>query len=193
MFFLPDPSSGGSCAVAFPPEAAPLTFRTGSPQPTCAGTGCGTSWAGFFCAGYPLKQNPDFLDPGNPDSVQNPDSAYYEDWDGIITRTTTTTSTRTSTTTAPTSNRTPDGSIGDTCYLKVDCDDDCPSDQILACRNGVCSCAADQNIPPYGTMCQSLQGCLNVYWCAPGDTMVCEPRDYSNGKGLCLCIAGSTD
>ncbi|KAL3443670.1 hypothetical protein BJX65DRAFT_311644 [Aspergillus insuetus] len=118
----------------------------------------------------PLKQNPAFLDPRSPDSVQNPDSPYHEDWDGTITRTTTT-STRTSTTTAPTSTRTLDGSIGDTCSFKVDCDDDCPSDQILACRNGVCSCAADQNIPPYGTMCQSLQGCLNVYWRAPEDTM----------------------
>jgi hypothetical protein len=189
-------NSGGSCPVAFPPETLPLTFRTGASQPTCAGAGCGSSCGGgFFCAGSPLKQNPDFLDPRNPDSVQNPDSPYYGDWDGTITRTTTTTttSTSTSTTMAPTSTRTPDGSIGDTCYANEKCDDDCPTGQILACRNGVCSCAADQNIPPYGTMCQSLEACLSVYWCASGDTMVCEPRDYSHGEGLCLCVAGSND
>ncbi|KAL2811377.1 hypothetical protein BJX63DRAFT_399158 [Aspergillus granulosus] len=36
-------SGGGSCPVAFPPEAPALTFRTG----------CGSSCAGFFCPGSP--------------------------------------------------------------------------------------------------------------------------------------------
>lgn len=80
--------SGGSCPVNFPPRAPTLTFRTGGPQPTCtSGTACGTGCKGFFCpAGNPLAQNPDFLDPRNPDSVQNPTGPYYGDWDGAITR-----------------------------------------------------------------------------------------------------------
>jgi hypothetical protein len=186
-------SSGGSgsCPVAWPPEAPSLTFRTGPAQPTCAGAGCGSSCAGFFCAGSPLKQNPDFLDPRNPDSVQNPDSPYYKDWDGTITRTTTTT---TKTTSTPTSTPTEDPGvpIGGTCSYNGQCEGNCPKGQLLACNNGVCSCTPDQNIPPYGTLCQWLQDCTDVYWCALGDTMVCETRDYSNGNKVCLCIKGSS-
>ncbi|KAL2126620.1 hypothetical protein VTI74DRAFT_527 [Chaetomium olivicolor] len=81
--------SGGSCPVQFPPDTPTLTFRTGPAQPTCSsGSACGSACKGFFCAGSPLKQNPDFLDPANPDSVQNPDSPYYGDWDGTKPRVT---------------------------------------------------------------------------------------------------------
>ncbi|KAK4040642.1 hypothetical protein C8A01DRAFT_35295 [Parachaetomium inaequale] len=66
-----------------------MTFRTGQSYPTCAGVGCGSSCKGYFCEGNPLTQNPDFLDPRNPDSVQNPIGPYYGDWDGTITRSTT--------------------------------------------------------------------------------------------------------
>ena len=92
---------GDSCPVAFPPPVPTLTFRTGAAQPTCAGAGCGSACAGFFCAGSPLTQNPDFLDPRNPDSVQNPDGPYYNDWDGTITRSTTTTTSTSTSTDAP--------------------------------------------------------------------------------------------
>ncbi|KAG7294022.1 hypothetical protein NEMBOFW57_004083 [Staphylotrichum longicolle] len=34
-----------------------------------------------------------FLDPRNPDSVQNPSGPYYNDWEGVITRSSSTTST----------------------------------------------------------------------------------------------------
>jgi hypothetical protein len=66
---------------------------------------CGSSCAGFFCAGSPLKQNSDFLDP------RNPDSPYYGDWDGAITRTTTTTR---ATTATPMGNKIPEVLIGGT-------------------------------------------------------------------------------
>ncbi|KAL4885767.1 glycosyl hydrolase family 71-domain-containing protein [Aspergillus karnatakaensis] len=187
-------TSSGSCPVAFPPEAQPLTFRTGSPQPTCAGTGCGSACgSGFFCAGSPLQENPDFLDPRNPDSVQNPDSPYYEDWEGTITRTTTrtttTTSTRTSTSTsAPTSTGTP---IGGSCSSAGQCTGDCSPVQALDCIDGECKCRGNQGVPPYGTQCQSVQSCLDFYNCDKGDSMVCEERDYSHGAPLCLCIKGS--
>lgn len=93
--------TGGSCPVQFPPEAPTLSFRTGGPQPTCAsGSVCGSGCKGFFCEGNPLSQNPDFLDPRNPDSVQNPSGPYYNDWEGVITRSSSTTST------APTSTST---------------------------------------------------------------------------------------
>ncbi|KAL5049507.1 glycosyl hydrolase family 71-domain-containing protein [Aspergillus fruticulosus] len=182
-------SSDDSCPVVnFPPQPSPLTFRTGQAQPTCGG--------GFFCPGTPLKQNPDFLDPRNPDSVQNPDSPYYGDWDGTISRITTTTTTSTTTTSStrtatatPTLN--PEVPIGGSCDVNSKCVGDCDEGDLLGCVNGVCNCYPDQNIPPYGTMCQSLESCTSFYYCARGDTMVCEERDYSNGNKLCLCIAGS--
>ncbi|KAJ0413073.1 glycosyl hydrolase family 71-domain-containing protein [Aspergillus carlsbadensis] len=186
----------GSCPVAFPPEAETLTFRTGAAQPTCAGSGCGSGYGrGFFCAGSQLQQNPDFLSPRNPDSVQNPDSPYYGDWDGTITRTTTTTTTttRTSTTSAPTSTAIGDGSLGSLCTWHESCDADCPTDQKLRCRAGRCTCADDQNLPPLNTQCQGLSSCLGTYWCYSKDFMVCEPREHTNGFSICLCIAGSDD
>ncbi|KAL2844872.1 glycosyl hydrolase family 71-domain-containing protein [Aspergillus pseudodeflectus] len=187
-------SSSNPCPVAFPPQASPLTFRTGAPQPTCARTGCGSSCGGgFFCAGSPLQQNPDFLDPRNPDSVQNPDSPYYDDWDGTITRTSTTTSTRTATTAAPTSTGIGDGSIGSSCLWHDQCDANCPTDQKLRCRGGTCTCADDQNLPPLNTQCQGLSSCLGTYWCYSKDHMVCEPRDHTNGNSICLCVAGNED
>lgn len=77
---------GGSCPIAFPPSASPVTFRTGSPSPTCtSGSGCGSLCEGFFCDNSPLEQNPDFLDPRDPDSVQNPTGPNYGNWDGTTT------------------------------------------------------------------------------------------------------------
>lgn len=74
---------GSPCPVAFPPSASSVTFRTGSPSPTCiAGLRCGSLCEGYFCDRSPLKQNPDFLDPRNPDSVQNPAGPNYGNWDG---------------------------------------------------------------------------------------------------------------
>ncbi|KAK5653721.1 hypothetical protein OQA88_8752 [Cercophora sp. LCS_1] len=75
--------SGGSCAL--PPKPSPVTLRpTGTPGPVCAAgsLGCGQRCRGFFCQDSPLTTNPDFLDPRNPDSVQNPASPKYGDWDG---------------------------------------------------------------------------------------------------------------
>ncbi|KAL4929521.1 glycosyl hydrolase family 71-domain-containing protein [Aspergillus undulatus] len=191
-------SSDDSCPIVnFPPQPSPLTFRTGQAQPTCvADSACGTSCGGgFFCPGTPLKQNPDFLDPRNPDSVQNPDSPYYGDWDGTVSRTTTTTTTTSTKTTTRTATATstlfPEVPIGGSCDSNSECVGDCDEGDLLGCFNGVCKCYPDQNIPPYGTMCQSLDSCTRVYYCARGDTMVCEERDYSNGNKLCLCIAGS--
>jgi hypothetical protein len=81
--------SGGSCPVAFPPKVSPVTFRAGPPQPTCSsGAACGSACTGFFCSGSTLTQNPDFLDPRNQDSVQNPQGPYYTDWEGTVTRST---------------------------------------------------------------------------------------------------------
>jgi hypothetical protein len=106
-----------ACPVQFPPQASPLSFRPGQPQPTCAsGDACGSACKGFYCDRSPLQENPDFLDPRNPDSVQNPDSPYYGDWEGATTRkpsptsttsTTTPTPTTTTTTPSPTSILTP--------------------------------------------------------------------------------------
>ncbi|KAJ0414230.1 hypothetical protein BJY00DRAFT_34766 [Aspergillus carlsbadensis] len=187
-------SSSNACPVAFPPEASPLTFRTGAPQPTCAGTGCGSSCGGgFFCAGSPLQQNPDFLDPRNPDSVQNPDSPYYGDWDATITRTSTVTSTRTSTTAAPTSTSIGDGSLGSSCTWHDQCDADCLTDQKLRCRGNKCTCADDQNLPPPTAQCQALRDCLSTYWCYAKDHMVCHPWDGEDGATVCACIAGLGD
>ena len=81
--------NGGSCPIQAPPQVPTFTFRTGGAQPTCvSGAACGTSCKGFFCQGNPLPQNPDFLDPRNPDSVQNPTGPYAGDWDGTISRAT---------------------------------------------------------------------------------------------------------
>ncbi|KAB5522871.1 putative peptidase, partial [Coniochaeta sp. 2T2.1] len=75
--------AGGSCPLAVPPEPSPVTFRTGPPGPICAsGSRCGSLCEGFFCEGSPLQQNPDFLDPLNPDSVQNPTGPNYGNWNG---------------------------------------------------------------------------------------------------------------
>jgi hypothetical protein len=185
-------SSGGSCPVAFPPQPSPLTFRTGPPQPTCAGAGCGSSCAGFFCPGTPLKQNPDFLDPRNPDSVQNPDSPYYEDWDGTITRTTTTT-TKTIPTTTPTPPKPSSVPIGGACLLTDECEDNCPQPGSAYCKLRVCTCWAPppKTTPPHAAMCYNVPMCLEAYDCGPGAFMVCEPTDYSNGNGLCQCIKGN--
>ncbi|GFF59677.1 hypothetical protein IFM46972_11448 [Aspergillus udagawae] len=142
-------SSSGSCPVAFPSQPSPLTFRTGPPQPTCAGAGCGSSCAGFFCPGTPLKQNPDFLDPRNPDSVQNPDSPYYKDWDGTITRTTTTTPTKTIPTTTPTPPKTSSVPIGGPCRLTDECEDNCPKPGAVHCESGACTCWAPLPKPPH--------------------------------------------
>ncbi|KAB5522077.1 hypothetical protein GE09DRAFT_1195213 [Coniochaeta sp. 2T2.1] len=72
-----------ACPVAFPPSASPVTLRTGSAAPTCtSGPRCGSPCEGFFCEGSPLQQNPDFLDPLNPDSVQNPTGPNYGNWNG---------------------------------------------------------------------------------------------------------------
>jgi hypothetical protein len=54
----------------------------------------------------------------------------------------------------------------------------------LGCVNGVCNCYLDQNILPYGTLCQSVKSCLSAYYCALGDTMVCEERAILKGKRL---------
>jgi hypothetical protein len=98
-----------ACPVQFPPHASPLSFRPGQPQPTCAsGDACGSACKGFYCDRSPLQENPDFLDPRNPDSVQNPDSPYYNDWDGATTRKPSPTSTTSATpTSTPTSAATP--------------------------------------------------------------------------------------
>ncbi|KAL3488023.1 glycosyl hydrolase family 71-domain-containing protein [Aspergillus germanicus] len=188
----------GACAVVnFPPQPSPLTFHTGQAGPIClAGSVCGTACGGgFFCPGTDLTQNPDFQDPQNPDSVQNPDSPYYGDWDGEIARpttTTTTTTTKTTTTTSSTATATHTGTpIGDTCDYNAECEGDCDEGYLLACVNGVCNCYVDQNVPPPGTMCQYLSSCTSNYYCAIGDTMVCEEADYSNGFDVCQCIAGS--
>ncbi|GIC85960.1 uncharacterized protein Aud_002319 [Aspergillus udagawae] len=185
-------SSCGSCPVAFPSQPSPLTFRTGPPQPTCAGAGCGSSCAGFFCPGTPLKQNPDFLDPRNQDSVQNPDSPYYKDWDGTITRTTTTTPTKTIPTTTPTPPKTSSVPIGGPCRLTDECEDNCPKPGAVHCESGACTCwpPPPKTTPPYAAMCDNVPMCLEAYDCGPGAFMVCEPTDYSNGNGLCQCIKG---
>ncbi|PKX88853.1 uncharacterized protein P174DRAFT_464602 [Aspergillus novofumigatus IBT 16806] len=168
-------SSGGSCPVL-----------------TCAGAGCGSSCAGFFCPGTLLKQNLDFLDPPNLDSVQNLDSRYYKDWDGTITCTTTT-PTKTIPTTTPTPPKSLSVPIGGPCRLTDECEDNCPKPGAVQCESGVCTCLAPppKTTPPHAAMCYDVQQCLNVYTCASGDTMVCEPTDYSNGNGLCQCIKGN--
>jgi hypothetical protein len=125
--------------------------------------------------------------------VQNPDSPYYGDWDGTITRTSTTTSTRTATTAAPTSTGIGDGSVGSSCLWHDQCDANCPTDQKLRRRGGTCTCADDQNLPPLNTQCQGLSSCLSTYWCYSKDHMVCEPRDHTNGNSICLCVAGNED
>jgi len=55
---------------------APITFKSGSPNPTCTGTGCGTycsigPYCNAPCAGTCGGENPDFEDPANPDSPQH--------------------------------------------------------------------------------------------------------------------------
>ncbi|KAK4187709.1 glycosyl hydrolase [Podospora australis] len=107
--------NGGSCDVNFPTEPSPIGFRTGDPQPTCAaGSVCGVGCKGYFCENTPVDVNPDFLDPRNPDSVQNPSAKNYGDWDGASSTSktstrTTSTSSRTTSTQTPTP--TPDGPL----------------------------------------------------------------------------------
>ncbi|KAK0639445.1 hypothetical protein B0T16DRAFT_395177 [Cercophora newfieldiana] len=43
---------------------------------------CGEFCRGFYCPDSPIKTNPDFLDPRNPDSVQNPSSPNHNQWTG---------------------------------------------------------------------------------------------------------------
>ncbi|KAK4455139.1 peptidase S8/S53 domain-containing protein [Podospora aff. communis PSN243] len=71
---------GSSCPVNIPPPAVAATFNRGAPSPTCASSGCGQFCRGFFCEGSPVLTNPDFLDPRNPNSVQNPASPNYGQW-----------------------------------------------------------------------------------------------------------------
>jgi hypothetical protein len=66
----------------------PLTFSPGNASPTCTGN-CGTYCTGFYCSAPcstkcgPPPDNPtqtikpDFFDPSNPDSCQNPNSPNY--------------------------------------------------------------------------------------------------------------------
>lgn len=78
-----DSAVGGGGSVAIPPIPSPVSFQSGSASPTCtSGSRCGVSCAGFFCATSNLTHNPDFEDPQNPDSVQNPDGPNYGNWDG---------------------------------------------------------------------------------------------------------------
>jgi hypothetical protein len=72
----------------------PLTFSSGVPSPTCSGSHCGSYCTGFFCSapcstscGAPPDNptqtvNPDFFDPSNPNSCQNPDSPNFGNCDG---------------------------------------------------------------------------------------------------------------
>lgn len=77
-----------SCPMAVPPSASPITFRSGPASPTCiSGSRCGSLSKGYYCEGSPLNQNPDFLDPRHPDSVQNPNGPNFGDWDGNMTAT----------------------------------------------------------------------------------------------------------
>lgn len=108
------------------------------------------------------------------------------------TTTTTTTSSSSSTPTTPMS-----VSIGGTCSYSAQCEGNCPKGEALGCvtqsgdDNGVCNCFAD-NLPPHGTLCETVQNCSDVYDCAFGDTMVCEVQDYSNGNPVCVCNKGSS-
>jgi hypothetical protein len=63
-----------------------VNFSPGPPSPTCqlGQPGCGAICTGYFCEGSPFSQNPDFLDPRNPNSVQNPSSPNYGNWDGGV-------------------------------------------------------------------------------------------------------------
>lgn len=85
--------------------------------------------------------------------------------------------------------------IGGACGSTGNCEGDCPKGKILQCadygRGAKCTCVTDQNPPPYGTICRSINSCTDAYYCALGDTMVCEERDYSHGSTVCLCIKGN--
>lgn len=73
--------AGAACPFNKPPAASPVTFRTGSPAPTCSsGPRCGSICAGFFCEGSSWTRNPDFLDPRDPGSVQNPNGPNFGSW-----------------------------------------------------------------------------------------------------------------
>ncbi len=110
-----------ACPVQFPPRVSPVSFRPGQPQPTCtSGDACGSACKGFYCGVSPLQQNPDFLDPRNPNSVQNPDSPYYGDWDGTSTRAPAQTSTTSATTPSSTPNLTPLARGPVNCFSEAD-------------------------------------------------------------------------
>ncbi|KAJ5849007.1 glycoside hydrolase [Penicillium rubens] len=142
-----------------------------------------TAWVGYY--------NPDdTLDTSAASSLSSSIEAMFSSIYATTT-TTSTTSKPSTTSTKPTS-----VPIGGDCGLSIaQCKGDCPKGKILQCADygggPSCTCITDQNVPPYGTMCQSLKDCTDSYYCALGDSMVCEERDYSNGEPVCLCIKGS--
>lgn len=76
---------GGSGSVASPPVPSSVHFTAGTPSPTCvSGSACGVSCTGYFCEDTDMTSNPDFLDPQNPDSVQNPTGPNYGDWTSTV-------------------------------------------------------------------------------------------------------------
>ena len=92
-----DSAVGGDGAIGSVPVPSPITISSAAtPSPTCtSGAGCGVICSGYFCSNSNFTHNPDFEDPANPDSVQNPDSPNYGNWGGstpLITATATKTS-----------------------------------------------------------------------------------------------------
>lgn len=73
-----------TCQWTKPPADKPIRIEVGSPSPVCSfSSGCGKSCGGgFYCKETRWKRNPDYEDPRNPDSVQNPQSDNYGDWEG---------------------------------------------------------------------------------------------------------------
>ncbi|CAG8909305.1 unnamed protein product [Penicillium egyptiacum] len=141
-----------------------------------------TAWVGYY--------NPDdALDTSAASSLSSSIEAMFSSIYATTT-TTSTTSKPSTTSTKPTS-----VPIGGDCGSSAQCKGDCPKGKILQCADygggPSCTCITDQNVPPYGTMCQRLKDCTDAYYCALGDSMVCEERDYSNGEPVCLCIKGS--
>jgi hypothetical protein len=92
-----DSAVGGDGAIGSVPVPSPITIQSAAtPSPTCtSGAGCGVICSGYFCSNSNFTHNPDFEDPSNPDSVQNPDSPNYGNWGGstpLVTATATKTS-----------------------------------------------------------------------------------------------------
>ncbi|OQE13014.1 hypothetical protein PENFLA_c057G06428 [Penicillium flavigenum] len=141
-----------------------------------------TAWVGYY--------NPDdTLDTSAASSLSSSIEAMFS---SIYATTTTTSTTSKPSTTSMKPTSVP---IGGDCGSSAQCKGDCPKGKILQCADygsgPSCTCITDQNVPPYGTMCQRLKDCTDAYYCALGDSMVCEERDYSNGEPVCLCIKGS--